>query len=236
MADNAPANTGDTGTPTPANNTGDAATGQTSLKTDSGKGFDPSTLTDDDFHKVFEDQRLFTHPRFKALNEQAKRASELEKANEEAENARLKEQGKYQELAQKQADRADALSRELETTRIDNLISAEANKLGITDLEAATKLINRQGISVGKDGSISGVEAAVQALAESKSYLVDKTKQVPTIGSPTNPANTNTSQGATRQFKASEIADPSFYREHAKEIDVSLKAGIPIIDDRNNTV
>jgi hypothetical protein len=240
MAENAPAN-GDGGNATPATPTtpaGAGTQGTDPTKTAPGtKGFDPSTITDEDFSKIFEDPRLFTHDRFKALNESAKEAKALKADREKAENAQLEQEKKFQELSQKHEQSANDWKGKFEQSQINNKITVEASKLGITDVEAATKLLDRQSISIDDDGNVSGVEEAVKALAESKSYLVDKSKQVPTIGSPTNPSPGNQpTNGATRQFKASEIMDPKFYQEHGKEIDASLKAGIPILDDRNNQV
>lgn len=241
---NAPAPSGG-GSPTPtgdpAPNTPEASkTGTDPAKTEAStqQGFDPSTVSDEDFAKVFSDPRTFTHPRFKALNEQAKEAERLKSEAEKAENAQLEKDKKFEELSQKKSAEADDWKSKFQTSQIDNKIAAEANKLGITDLEAATKLIDRTGISVDDNGAVSGVEEAVKALAESKAYLVDKSKGVPTIGSNNgNPADGNQpGTGSTRQFKASEIADPKFYQEHSKEIDASMKAGVPIIDDRKNTV
>lgn len=234
---------GNTNPAAPVNNSNDA--GASNSGTDPAKtaasdqGFDTSTISDEDFGKIFADPRTFTHPRFKALNEQAKEAEKLKAANEEAENARLAEEKKYQELAQKHETTSKEWQGKYQTTLVDNKIQAEASKLGITDFDAATKLIDRSGIQIAEDGTVNGVEAAVKALADSKSYLVDKTKAVPpTVGGSTaNPADgSQAGNGATRQFKASEIADPAFYKEHQKAIDASMKAGVPIIDDRNNRV
>lgn len=243
MADNAAAPTG-AGSPTaaadpatkPAETSGN---GTDPVKTDAGtqQGFDPSSLSDEDFSKIYSDPRTFTHPRFKALNEQAKEAEKLKTEREQAENAQLEKDKKFEELAQKRESEATNWKTRFQTSQIDNKIATEASKLGITDLEAATKLLDRTTISIDDQGNVSGVEEAVKALAESKSYLVDKTKAVPVVGSSTgNPAEGNTGTGATRQFKASEISDPVFYKEHSKEIDASMKAGVPIIDDRNNKV
>lgn len=244
MAENVSAPSGG-GSPTPA---ADPATkpadpsnnGTDPVKTDAGtqQGFDPSTLSDEEFSKVFGDPRTFTHPRFKALNEQAKEAERLKSENEKAVNAQLEKNKQFEELAKKHETSAKEWQSKYQTTLLDNKIQAEASKLGITDVEAASKLLDRSGISVDEQGNVSGVEAAVRQLAESKSYLVDKSKGVPTIGSPNgNPADGNQpGTGSTRQFKASEISDPKFYKEHAKEIDASMKAGVPIVDDRSNTV
>lgn len=238
---NAAPSGGGSPTPTgdPAPNTPDPSkTGTDPKKTEAGtQGFDPSTLSDEEYAKFFSDPRAFTHPRFKALNEQAKEAEKLKAEREQADNAQLEKDKKYQELAQKHETSAKEWQSKFETSQINNKITAEAVKLGITDIDAATKLIDRAGISIAEDGTVNGVEEAVKGLAESKTYLVDKSKQVPVIGSPNaNPADPNVGTGSTRQFKASEISDPAFYKEHAKEIDASMKAGVPIIDDRQNTV
>jgi hypothetical protein len=244
MAENAPAPSGG-GSPIPAADpaTKPAATsnnGTDPAKTDAGtqQGFDPSTLSDEEFAKVFGDPRTFTHPRFKALNEQAKEAERLKSEREQAENAQLEKNKQFEELAKKHETSAKEWQGKYQTTLVDNKIQAEASKLGITDVEAASKLLDRSGISIDDQGNVSGVEAAVKALAESKSYLVDKSKGVPVIGSPAgNPADgTQPGTGSTRQFKASEISDPVFYKEHAKEIDTAMRNGVPIIDDRKNTV
>lgn len=216
----------------PAPNPAATATGTEPAKPASGtQAFDPTTLTNEEFEKFYSDPRTFDHPRFKSLAERAKKADELEKAQQEADTNRLKDEKKWQELAEKQENRANDVQQRFETSTIDNKIVIEATKLGITDLDAATKLLDRTGISINEQGEVSGVEEAVKALAESKTYLVDK-NQIRTIGSPSNPANPNQSTAGTKQFKASEIGDPAFYKEHEKEIDASLRAGVKIIDDR----
>lgn len=244
MAENASAAGGEAGggtTPAagaPANPTAPAVTGtDPAKKPDSGtQDFDPSKLSDEEYAKFFSDPRAFTHPRFKALSQEAAEAKKLREANEKAENARLEEEKKYQELAQKHEASANDWKSKFETSSIDNKIAAEASKLGITDFEAATKLIDRSGISVDESGAVVGVEAAVKQLAESKAYLVDKSKQVPTIGSPSNPANGNQGEGSVKSFKASEIRDPAFYKEHEKDILAAMKVPGAIVNDLGSAV
>lgn len=236
MAENASTTGGEGGATTtpvaPVNPTATTTPGTDPVKpASSSQAFDPTTLSDEDFTKVFGDPRTFTHPRFKALSEKAAEADRLKADNEKAENARLEKNKEYQELATKHEQSANDWKAKFESSTINNAITAEAVKLGITDIDAATKLIDRSGISIGTDGAVNGVVEAVKSLAESKAYLVDKSKQVPTIGSPSNPGNNNASQGSTRQFKASELRDPAFFKEHAKEIDAALKIPGAIIND-----
>jgi len=221
---------------TPANPTVPPTTGTDPAKqpASSSQAFDPTTLSDEDFTKIYSDPRTFTHPRFKALNEQAKEAEKLKAEREEAENAQLEKDKKYQELATKHETSAKEWQGKYQQSLIDNRIATEASKLGITDLDAATKLIDRSGISTDENGNVSGVEQAVKALSESKAYLVDKSKVVPTIGSPSNPQNGNQSQGSVKTFKASEIRDPAFYKEHEKDILAALKVPGAIQNDLQN--
>lgn len=244
MADDAAAAGGEAGggtTPVagaPDNKNAPTGTGTDPAKKpdNSSQEFDPSKLSDDDYAKILSDPRSFTHPRFKALTERAAEADKLKAENEKATNARLAEEKKYQELAEKHEASANDWKSKFETASIDNRIAAEASKLGITDLEAASKLIDRSGITIDESGAVNGVEAAVKALAESKTYLVDKSKQVPTIGSPSNPANGNQGEGSVKSFKASEIRDPSFYKEHEKDILAAMKVPGAIVNDLGSAV
>src|SRR3990172_8042302 len=63
-----------------------------------GKSFNPSELSDAEFSKVLEDKRLWGHDRIKQIQDRAKLADKLEKEKQEAEDAKLKEDGKVQEL------------------------------------------------------------------------------------------------------------------------------------------
>ena len=190
--------------------------------------FNTANLSDTDFDKVFEDQRLFRHPRFKSLNEKAKRAEELENEKDEAEKKKLEEDKKFQELSEKLKGEKEALESKLAEQAIDNRIIGEASKLGIKDTEAALKLIDRAGITNSKDGNVEGVTEAVKALTENRPYLVTGEQQTP-IGSGTNPANAE--EGGVKKFKLSDITNPDFYKEHSVEIDKAMTIPGGITDD-----
>lgn len=195
--------------------------------TDNANEFDTSKLSDEEFEKFFEDERAFKHPRFKSLNERAKKAEQYEKEKEEAEAKRLEEEGKYQELAEKERARADELEKKMKESKIENLIRTEALKQGVVDDEAVAKLIDRSTIEVDSDGNVSGVDGAVKSLLETKPYLKGNGATTPNIGAdanPTDPANTK------KQFKMSQLNDPKFFAEHEAEI-MEAQKNNAIVDD-----
>lgn len=190
-------------------------------------GFDPSTISDEDFDKVFEDERVWKHPRFKSLNERAKQAKKYEAQQEEAERQRLEEEKKYQELAEKERARADELQKKMVSQSVDSRIRTEALKQGVVDDEAVLKLIDRSSIEVDEEGNVSGVDVAVKSLLEAKAYLKGDGGVTPNLGAdanPTDPSNTK------KRFKMSQVNDPEFYAEHKADIREAFKTN-SIIDD-----
>lgn len=171
---------------------------------------------------VFEDPRLWTHPRFKSLNERAKKAEELERKNKEAEEQRLAEAKKFEELANVRAQERDEFKNKFTQSLQDNRIIQESAKVGVVDIEAVLKLIDRSNISIDDQGNVLGVNEAIQSLTSSKPYLVGKNSNIK-IGSGTNPvADQNTNHPS---FKLSQLQDANFYREHEKEIETAYKLG-----------
>ena len=163
---------------------------------------DVTKLSDEDFAKVFEDPRLFNHPRFKSLNDKAKVADKLKADQEKAKEQALIEQGKFKELAENN-------DRKYKTAVTDNAIQREAIKLGVVDLDAVLKLVDRNSIKLEDDGTLSGVEAAVKTLLDEKAYLKGKPGQT-AIGTPTAPGGA-TSDGKYK-FTKTQLEDPVFYR------------------------
>lgn len=179
---------------------------------------DLTKVTDEEFAKVFEDQRLFNHPRFKQLNEKAKKLSEYEEQAKKAEEEKLKSQGEFQKLAEQKDQEAKVLREQLQNTKIDNQLQSIAQQLGAVDLDAVSKLVDRSLIKVNEDGSVEGVKEAVEKLQADKVFLF--TKKATNIGGGTNPANPGTSE-----FTMSQIQDPAFYQAHSKEIQIAAAQG-----------
>lgn len=202
-----------------------ATTGnETDSKTDkTGKSnvTDPKAGENTFDEKVFDDPRLWTHPRFKSLNERAKKADALEKAQSEAEEKRMAEAKKFEELATKRAQERDDFKGKFQQSLQDNRIIQEAMKIGVVDTDAVLKLIDRTNIHIDDNGTTIGVIEAVQSLVSSKPYL--KGKNNVTIGSGTNPGADSSNN--VRTFKLSQLQNAQFYRDNEKEIMLAYKAG-----------
>lgn len=212
----------------PTDNGGEPGKGTDPTKTgnEPGTSFDPAKLGDEDLKKVLEDPRIWQTERLKGLRESDKRLKQIEKEQADAEKKKLEEQGEFEKLAGQNAKERDEAQGRVKQLEMQQNIMAEAVKKGITDLDAATKLINTEGIKQDDDGNWSGISEAVEALTKDRPYLVNSTTSV---GNPTNPASPSTPPG---KFKMTQIQDPKFYQEHRDEIMEAQRTG-NIIDDRH---
>lgn len=174
--------------------------------------FDPSKVGDEDFSKVFEDPRIWNHPRFKELNEQAKEAKSLKEKQKVDEEKKLAENKKFEELAQRHAAERDEWKNKYTSSTVDAAIMAEAAKKGITDLDAAKKLIDRTKIVINDDGTVRGVSESVDGLIKDKPYLKGANNR--SVGTGSNPPDPDNNT----EFTMSQIADPAFYAAHRVEI------------------
>lgn len=181
--------------------------------------FDPTTLSDEDFAKIFSDERIWKNDRFKELNEEAKKGRQLTKLQEQENEKKLLEEKKYQEVIDAQKKQIEELEGKVTFTVMESVIKAEAQKLGVVDAEVVAKLIDRTNVKVNPDGSITGVAEAVKSLTDSKPYLLGKPATT-TIGTGTNPGNGG---NASPKFKLSQLQDASFYQANEKEITEALK-------------
>lgn len=167
--------------------------------------------------------------RFDEVNQKAKELekwkSEQEAKAKAAEEEILKKKGEFETLAKQKEEENNTLKAQLQTQRIDNLLTIEAGKAGAVDVSDVLKLIDRSGITVNEDGSVTGAAEAVTALLTAKPHLKGS-GQVPTVGSPTNP---NDQTQGVRRFKRSELLDHEFYTANEKEIMKAFALGM--IDD-----
>lgn len=190
--------------------------------------FDPSKIGDEDFEKVLEDPRLWSHSRIKTLKEKAKKAEEIEAERAKAEEEALKKKGEFETLAQKAQAERDDWKNKYSQSLTDNAIQNEAAKLGARDLSDVLKLIDRANIKIQDDGSITGVEEAVKTLIDAKPYLKGD-GVAPTIGSPTNP---NAQAGGKKMHKLSDIQNAEYYKENAADIDKAYVEGRIVNDTK----
>ncbi len=203
-----------------------ASDANTNTGTDANAGnqgtIDTSKWTDAEWEKVYNDPKLYNNPRFKTLNDRANKAKELEEAQRVAEEKKLTEQKEFEKLAKLKETEANDWKSKAQTAFMDNQIAIEAQKAGVVDLEAVTKLLNREGIKISDDGVVTGVAEAVKSLVDAKPYLKGKAP-VTNIGSGTNPGTQDTT---TPRFKHSQLKDPVFFKAHEKEITQAWKLGL----------
>jgi hypothetical protein len=164
----------------------------------------------------------FNHPRFKSLNERAKKADELEQAAAKAAEEAAKEQGKFEDLYKTANERAEKAEAAVKQVRIENAVTVEAAKLGVIDPAAAIKLMDQSGISVSDDGTISGVAEAVKALQTSSPYLFKTPAQGSVGGGDTNPAGGG---NTASEFTYSQIQDLAFYKANQAAVDKAVAEG-----------
>jgi len=128
--------------------------------------------------------------------------AELKRARREAASYRTKlrdaeaaqaerEKGKLSDLERLQAELNETKQALAETQRlaqerlVRNAVLAAAARVGFNDPDDAMRLIDQGTLEVREDGSVDGVEKAIQAIAKSKPYLV-RGKPQPAVA-PTNP-------------------------------------------------
>lgn len=186
--------------------------------------FDPSKVSDEDFEKVFSDERLFKHSRFKDLNAQAQKAKEYEANEAKRQEEELKKKGDFEKLSQQKEQELITLKEQIKVKDIDNSLLAASTKLGVIDPEAVLKLVDRNLIVFDEaTGQVTGADKAIESLIAAKPYLAGKNATT-RLGSASSVGTDNTN--GVKRFKHSEIKDPVFYREHEAEIMASLKAGL----------
>lgn len=189
--------------------------------------FDPAKIPDTDFEKIFTDPRVFTHSRFKELNDQAKEGKKLKEEAAKREEEALKESGKYKELAEKRDADYQQAKKDVETMRMDNQLLISLQKEGVVDADAALKLIDRSKLSVDESGQVKGVDDAVKGLKDGKGYLF--TKPSATVAGGSNPSPSG-QPGTTKTFLQSQIADSAFYKANREDILAAQRAGTITMD------
>ena len=181
------------------------------------------TLTDEQWEIAFK------NPRFKSLNERATKAEkELEKFNKakaEAEENKLKEDKKWQELAEKKESDYKSLTEKFNLSVKTRSIIEEAVKLGIKDTDAATKLVDINSIELDENGVATNAAEIVKALAEAKPYLITG-EPAKDIGADVNPDN---KEGVKTTWALSDLRvkmrDHEWYTKHKEEVDSAYKEG-----------
>lgn len=105
------------------------------------------------------------------------------KAKKDADEAAKTELEKAQAAAQKAEDEKKAALETANRRLVDAEIRIQAQASGFADYTDAVALVDRSTVEVDKDGNISGVKEAVEALAKAKPHLVGEKKPAGSDGS-----------------------------------------------------
>lgn len=186
--------------------------------------FDPAKLSDEQLAKVLEDPRLWKTERLKQLRADSKELKKRKDAESEAENKRLEEEGKFKELLEKNQKDLEKANATIADLTLRGKIADAVVAKGVKDVDAAVKLINRESITKGEDGSYTGITEAVEGLLKERPYLISNQQSV---GSPTNPGQSD----QPGKYTVSQISDPAFYQENREDIMKAQREG-RIVDDR----
>jgi len=141
-----------------------------------------------------------TRKALKAANRESaqrrKRLEELEKQEAERQEAELSEMEKLQKkLAEQQAE-IERVQNEARQVRVKSAVITKASEMNFQDPEDAYRLIDVSAIEVDSNGQPEGVDELLQALAESKPYMIKKAQKF-VQGAATNPGDNVTGTGET---------------------------------------
>lgn len=113
----------------------------------------------------------------RAANAEAKKYREkleaLEAERKKIEEEKMKEQGKFQELAESLKKEKEELEKKFREMLIWRALENEAIRQGIVDPEGV-KLADLSLVKIDKDYQIEGVKEAIEKLKKEKSYLFEK--------------------------------------------------------------
>ncbi len=193
--------------------------------TTTGDKVDLTKLSGDQLATIMEGQEFWNLPRMKSLREKAAQADKLIKDQSAAEEKALADQKKFEELANKRGTDLTEAQKQIQNMKIDQALTNALVKENVVDLDGGLKLADRSKVKIAEDGTISGVEDALNALKTDKGYLFKAGSSTTTsIGTATN-ANNGGGDTGSAKFKRSQIT-PAFYAENAKEINQAYAAGL----------
>lgn len=138
---------------------------------------------------------------------------------------RLEAQGKFQEIAQKEKERAENAEKQLKEVAkkfgsklLEKAVESEAAKVGCVDTQALLALANVNEIEVDEEFNIdtTSVKAVIEKMAKEKPYLFQKTAHNPKDLPPGNGKET---------FKAKSVKDMSIAEKRAHLIEQMTKKG-----------
>lgn len=110
------------------------------------------------------------------LQEAEKKAADFERAEADRKKAELSETERLKAEKAEADARAAAAEQRAKDTLLRTRFELAATKAGAVDSEAAYKLADLSQVTVGEDGTVQGLDAAVEALKTSRAFLFGTTK------------------------------------------------------------
>lgn len=141
-------------------------------------------LTEEQAQKVMQslDGNFVTKTRFNEVNEENKtlkqsvsdRDKQLETLKKEnGDNAELKQQ--IADLQKQNAEQNKAHEAEMSKLKLDNAVEAALIAAGAKNTKAVRSLFENEKISLGEDGSVSGIDEQIAAVKKSDPYMFGET-------------------------------------------------------------
>lgn len=128
------------------------------------------TFTQDELDKIVQERvaraKVTPPADYEDLKKAAGELDKIRKANQ----SELEREQEARTVAERERDDARTAARE---ARLERQVTTAATKAKAVDPDAVLALLDRSKVTFGADGSISGVDAAVEDLLKAKPYLVD---------------------------------------------------------------
>lgn len=102
--------------------------------------------------------------------------AKLEKEKEDSRIEDLKSQQKFEDLYKQEEQKRKDLETRLQSAAIQAAFAKESNDIVWQNADIAFNALDKSGVSVNEDGSVSGMDQAVKALVESNPFLQKNTK------------------------------------------------------------
>jgi len=139
-----------------------------------------------------------------------------EDAQKAADEAKMKENNQFKELAETKDKELSETKAKYETSLKKVRFAELAMKEGVVNVDDAFRLADFDGVTVSDDGSVSGMEDVIAKVKEGKPYLFGSQDQ--TLGGGSNPPKDGDTQAGKRIYKQSQIEDPEFYAANKPDI------------------
>lgn len=188
--------------------------------------FDASKLTRDQVNAVLENPELWSNPRIAQLVEADKNLKKLQEDQQKSNEQKLKDDKKFEELAQQKEAENESLREQIKNSNINQALTTLLVKESVVDLDGALKLIDKTKVSVDDNGTVTGMQEAIDALKTDKAYLFNGSGN-PQVGNPSNPQGSQS--GGPMKFKRSQLTQ-EFINSNKDEVYKAMNAGL-IEDD-----